>query len=289
MKFAINTNSFRKQCTKAELVKLAVDAGVDGIEWGLGSLDDAAGDAAEMSQRTRDAGLAVCGFINAGILWKFDEIRRWSEAAAAAGAPNLRVAHPWFAWNYQESLHQRESFQSLLDRSRKGLEKLQDLSREYHLRYVLETHAGGVAASPWCVPVLLKDLDPATVGVIYDPANTCIEGFVRPAGAVNMMGPYMAYLHLKNLELVRHDPATPGLRPEWVPERRHLEAGMVDYMELAYALKLNRFDGWGSFEEPVAKTPAEALDEYRHNIEYIKNCLAQAPDKPEEPFLTFND
>ncbi len=289
MKYAINTNYFRKECTNREIIRMALDSGVDGIEWGLGALEDAAKDAALMGRMTHDAGLEICGFLNAGVLWKYDEIRRWSDAVAAAGGQMLRVAHPWYAWDYREAIHQRDSYLELLERTRKGLEGLQQLGRDYSLRYVLETHSGAVAASAYSIYLLMRDLDPATVGAIYDPANMVLEGFVRPSGAVELFGPYLAYLHAKNLEICRKESADASARPEWAFQRRTLQSGMVDYEEIAYALKLARFDGWISFEEPTTKDPNEAILEFRADIEHLKQCFDKAPDKPQEPFLTFND
>jgi sugar phosphate isomerase/epimerase len=288
MKYAVNSNYFRNKCTKPEIVQMAIDAGLDGVEWGLGKLDTAAADAQEMHQLTSDAGLEVLGFINAGTLWKYDEIRRWSDAVAAVGAKTLRVAHPWYAWDYKEVVHQRDSYLKLMERTRVGLENLQALGREYNLRYVVETHSGAVAASPYSIYVLMKDLDPATVGAIYDPANTVLEGMVRPNGAVELLGKFLAYVHAKNLEIIRSEKFDLS-KPEWTYQCRTLQHGMVNYCEVAYALKQVKYDGWFSFEEPFAAAPAEAVVEFRNNVSFLKECFAAAPDMPVEPYITFND
>ena len=146
MKFSINTNGLRKFYTPAQIAGEALKAGGQGIEWGLNSIGTAHKDAAEMKKVTDDAGLEIVSFINAGILWKTDEIRRWSDAVAAAGGKVLRVAHPWFGWDHTESRHQPEDFFTLVEKSREGLAKLMDLGKEYGIRYVLETHRGSCGA-----------------------------------------------------------------------------------------------------------------------------------------------
>ena len=98
MKFSINTNGLRNHYSPAQIVQECLKAGVDGIEWGLNGIDTAEKDAAEMRKLTEDAGLEILSYINAGILWKTDDIRRWSDAVLAGGGRILRVAHPWFAW-----------------------------------------------------------------------------------------------------------------------------------------------------------------------------------------------
>lgn len=285
MKFSINTNPLRKKCTPAEIVDVALKAGVQGIEWGLNGLDTAMADAAEMKKVTEDAGLQIVSFINAGILWKTDEIRRWSEAAAAGGGKVLRVAHPWFGWDYTESFHQPESFSDLVEKSRAGLAKLMDLGKEFGIRYVLETHRGSCFASPLMVPLVLKDFDPRYCGVIYDPANTLLEGYVIPRIAVEVMNEYIAYIHVKNL-MFKEEFSADHSRLAY--DRRPVDKGALDYTELMFALKLHNWHGWFSFEEFVAGEPEEVADEVKKGIEHLKKCRQDAKNSLEMPFLHFN-
>jgi sugar phosphate isomerase/epimerase len=273
----------KREFSRAEIVKICSKTGVSGIEWGLENLENAAADAREMHKLTRDAGLDVVSYINAGKLWKTDEIRRWSEAIAESCGKVLRVAHPWYAWNYQESLHQPDTFNDLLKKSREGLERLIEISREFGIRYVLETHSGACVASPLAVKYLMEGLDPQCVGAIYDPANTYLEGFIRPRGAVEVMGPYLAYVHVKNLVLTRLETGN-----EWRSEKCALDSGMVNYEEVIFALKLARYDGWFSFEELFSgRENFEA--EIRDGIKHLQACAAKAPDALIQPFLTLND
>jgi sugar phosphate isomerase/epimerase len=286
MKFAINTNGLRKHYSPAEIVQQCLKAGVRGIEWGLNTIDTACQDAAEMKRLTADAGLEIVSFINAGILWKTDDIRRWSDAVKAGGGNVLRVAHPWFAWDYNESVHQPDDFMTLVEKSKEGLEKLMELGREYEIRYVLETHKGSCFASPLMVPMVLKDFDPRYCGVIYDPANTLLEGFVLPRIAVEVMKDHIAYIHTKNLMF--KEGRTPAGRTTLEFERRPVDQGAVDYVEVMFALKLHNWDGWFSFEEFVSKDPALVADEVKHGIEHLKWCRSEAKNSLEPPFLHFN-
>ena len=286
MKFAINTNTLRKKCTIEEIVKIALDAGVQGIEWGLGAIEGIEKETKLMRKATEDAGLEVLSYINGGKLWKTDEIRRYSEAVAAGNGHILRVAHPWFAFNYDESLHQPDSFMTLVEMSREGLAKLMELGKEYNIRYVLETHAGSCFASPLAVPWILKDFDPKYCGVIYDPANTLIEGFVRLRGAVELMGDYIAYIHAKNLAFVEKTDENGKLT--FGRQRRTVDQGMIDYVELMFALKMHNWHGFFSFEEFVTQDSSQVAEEVRNGIEHLKKCREAAHDAPCEPFVSFN-
>jgi sugar phosphate isomerase/epimerase len=239
-----------------------------------------------MAQLTKDAGLKMVGFINAGALWKTDLIRRWSEAIADNGGKILRVSPPWYAWNYEESIHQKESYLGQLNLTREGLTSLQDLAREFDLRYVVEIHAGSAFASPYGIRYVMNGLDPKTVGAIWDPANMILEGQVRSCGAVELMGPYLAYVHVKNLEWCRQETSS-GAKPSWDFKRRTLDQGMVDYEEIAFALKCAKYSGWLSFEE-LCTGKDNVVNELKQGMAYLEKCFANVPEGPVEPFTTFN-
>ncbi len=287
MKFSVNTNCMRNEFSRSKIVETCQNAGASGIEWGLDKLETAVADVAEMHKLTTDAGLEVLSYINAGKLWKTDEIRLWSEAIASCGGKMLRVAHPWYAWDYEESLHQPETFDSLMKKSREGLERLIDVGREFDVRYVLETHSGSCAASPIAAKYLMEGLDPNHVGIIYDPANTYLEGFIRPRGAVEVMGSYLAYVHAKNITWEAAEP-TDEKHQVWTYKKCGLETGLVDYKEIMFALKIANYDGWFSFEE-LYSGKDNFEKEICDGIAHLQKCFVAAPDMPQPPFMTIND
>jgi len=288
-KFAVNTNALKKKWTTAQIVEICCRAGADGIEWGLTSLETASAEALEMHKLTSAAGLEVVGYLNAGLLWKIDLMRQWSEAVAAVKGKMLRVAPPWFAWNFDESLHQKDSFLELLGRSRAGLEALVPLAREYGIRYVVEIHAGNIAASPWAIREMMRGLDPECVGAIYDPANTALEGFVRPSVACELLGKHLAYVHAKNLFLTlspKYAPVALPRRAQWEASRAFLEQGLIDYVEIFFALKKSGFSGWISMEEFASDDYSREIAE---GIRFLKECAVAAPAETQEPYTKFND
>jgi len=288
-KFSVNTNALKSKYSVQEIAELCARTGAEGIEWGLSGLDNAAADAKAMRQASKDTGMEVMGFLNAGRLWETDNIRKWSEAVAGTPGITLRVAHPWFAFSFNEALHQRESFLQLVSRARKGLENLIPLAREYGIKYVLELHSGSIAASPWAIRELMKDLPPECVGAIYDPANTTMEGFVRPSGACDLMGAHMAYVHAKNICFVPAGTTTEIAFPrrmQWRYEKALLDRGMTDFVEVFFALKNCGYKGWISLEEFIGP---DVEREIADGIKFLKECAAAAPSTVMEPFSTFND
>jgi len=289
MKIAVNTNSLRKNFSHAAMVELIKGVGATGIEWGLGGLDSIREDTREMVRLTRDAGLELVSFINGPKLHLTDEVLRYTEAVAAAGGKMLRVAHPWYAWDYNEALHQPDSYDYLLKITREGMERLESAGRQAGVRYVLETHGSSVFASPVADHFILQGLDPQVFGIIYDPANTFIEGFVRPRGAVEVMGQYLAYVHIKNFRWEYCMKELPrGRQRETVRTVKcSLESGLVDYEEVFFALKVAKFEGWLSFEEMYSAPDAVAA-EIKAGIAHLQECEANAPAAPCEPFKSFN-
>lgn len=287
-KYAVNTNSLPKDMTPGQMAALAAQAKADGMEWGLPGLAQAPAAARDMAKAARDQGLEVCGFINAGNLTKTDDMRRWSEAVAAAGGKSLRVSPFWVAWDFNESLHQRESFADMFRKNREGLERLIPMGKEFGIRYVIELHMGYLAPGADLARRLLEGLDPAVVGAIYDPANGLGEGHLRPRNAVEILGPYLAYVHAKNLMWVQDGHVEDGRprRAKWQLKTCRLDEGILDWVEVFFALNIGRVSGWIALEEFFRPAPAE---EVVRGIEFLKQCAAIAPENVQEPFTTFND
>jgi len=208
---------------------------------------------------------------------------------AGCAGKTLRVAHPWFAWDYTESLHQPDNYLDLVKRAKDALKMLESLSIEYRIKYVLEMHSGSIAADPWAIRYLMEDLDPECVGAIYDPANTIVEGFIRPRGACELLGRHLAYVHAKNLIFVSLAAYTETMKPrrmQWQFHKTFIDQGMIDYVEIYFALKNSGFSGWISLEEFVTDNYVQEIAE---SINFLKECDQAAPEAPGEPFSAFND
>jgi sugar phosphate isomerase/epimerase len=286
--YAINTNIFPKSQPFHQTASLLAKLKVQGVEWGLSSLETAKSDAKEMAKVSNENGLAIVGFINAGNLTKTDQIEKWSEAVANAGGTMLRVSPFWVAWNFAESLHQPESFPQMFAQVRSGLERLIPLGQKYQLRYVVEMHPGNIIPSAELARKLFDGLDPKYVGAIYDPANGIVEGHLRPRTAVELLGPYLAYVHVKNLcwEKKPDDLDDQGcLRAKWEIKNSRLDEGILDWVEVFFALKSVNFKGWLSIEEFSLANPEIELAQ---SLTFLKNCERVSPKEPCEPFTKFN-
>lgn len=287
MKYALNTNAVKKDMDPGAIVALALDCGLDGIEWGVRSIELASVEMKEMAQRTADAGLEVVGWLLGGKPWKMDDLKRRVDLVAAVGGRMMRVDHPWVAWDFGESLHQEHSFHEIFRLAQDALPPLVELSARTGIRFLFETHAGALLASPLAARQLLEGMDPARVGVIYDPGNTCREGRLAPRSEVEVLGDYLAYVHAKNTGYwfegaLAHQPVP---RARWVSRTVAPDAGILDWIEVFFALKNAGFEGWISSEEYFT---ARNLKVLKAGVAFLRDCERAAPEKPCAPFTTFN-
>ncbi len=105
--------------------------------------------------------------------------------------------------------------------------------------------------------------------MIYDAGNMVFEGFENYRLGLELLGPYLAHVHLKNARFVACEDGIQ--RAEWSP----LEDGAVDFPKLLEALHGVGYDGWLVVEDFSAARPSrEAL---RHNLKFIRELLAASP------------
>jgi len=110
---------------------------------------------------------------------------------------------------------------------------------------------------------LVEDLDPSRIGVIFDPGNMVIEGIENWRMGLELLGPHLSHVHVKNAGWFREDAgaqarqspgdAGPGLRSlgggawewRWTP----LLEGIVDWQRVVRDLRSAGCDGYLSLED----------------------------------------
>lgn len=112
------------------------------------------------------------------------------EAAQLMNCSRVGISSPAFdpCIGYRS---QRRAFQSVLQ---KWIEAFSGSG----MRLCLETHFGTITPSTALVMNVLEEFPAEQVGVMWDPANTIYEGSEIPSMALDLLGPYLAEVHLKN-------------------------------------------------------------------------------------------
>jgi sugar phosphate isomerase/epimerase len=132
------------------------------------------------------------------------------------------------------------------------------------VKAVVEIHHGTICPSASLTHRLVSGLDPELVGVIFDPGNMAREGFEDYRIGFELLGPYLAHVHLKNAAF--EPPEADGVwQHRWTP----LEDGVVDFGSLFEALNASGYGGWFVVEDFSAAHPTRETLE--HNLRFVRS------------------
>lgn len=187
------------------------------------------------------------------------------EAASAIGCKTIRGP----LTPYNPALSYQEQFEEC----RAYLKHCEPMLKKYGVKMLIETHHGMLITSASSAMRVLDGFDPDYFGLIYDPGNMVYEGYENYQMGFEMLGKYLAHVHVKNAALV------PGEKDEygatkyvqsWVP----LKEGSANLKAMITALVKVGYDGALSVEDFSNEKPTrEKLEE---NIAYLKQLLADA-------------
>lgn len=143
------------------------------------------------------------------------------------------------------------------------------------IQFLIETHDNTLATGASAAMRLLDGLDPHHVGVILDPANTVREGTEPLALAVELLGPYLAHVHVKDLWLrsggTGWDGHTYGSAP--------LGEGVLRWPTILGTLRRGGYRGWIAIENfsGLDRGPQRISDD----VEWLRTQMeAAGPDDP---------
>ena len=218
---------------------LVASCGIQGVE--VGTRKRGAADAEELAaylarweRATAAAGIRI-STLNCSLLPDLrEDVAVIFRAAAERGLGMVKVdVSPYDV---------RDPYEPLLARARENWAALVPLAREYGVKAVAEVHPKIVCHSPSAMRRMLEGLDPQWVGAIYDPGNMVFEGWEDPWEAVDILGPYLAHLHVKNLAWQR------TAEGKWECPCVALTEGQVDWPEVCRQLARVGYAGWGILE-----------------------------------------
>ncbi|WP_328994370.1 sugar phosphate isomerase/epimerase [Kribbella sp. NBC_01245] len=271
MKFAVFTAS-TPSWTPEEAATILAEQGWHGIEWRITDQAEGtsfwAGNKAtwpltgledqldRIREVTEKAGLkfsSIGGYVPPTNRVDAD---RMLAATAALGAGRVRIA----GLKVEPGTSYSESFA----KNREDWKWVEERARHHGVRALVELHHGTLTPSASAARRLLEGLDPLHVGVIHDIGNMVIEGWEEPEHSLDLLGEYLAHVHVKNCAFhVAGVEADGTLRwePKWVP----LREGRADLPALFRALRAVGYDGWVTVEDfsdvlPLAERTAGNLD-----------------------------
>ncbi len=184
--------------------------------------------------------------------------------ALALGVPSVRVTVPGYDG--------AGPYLPVRDAARRQWETVAALAGRHRVRALLELHMDTIIPSASSAAAFLDGLDPAHVGVIHDSGNMVFEGHERYRMSLEVLGAYLAHVHVKNATW-----SPLGTRPDgstmWAPSYAPLAAGIVDVNALLRALRAIGYDGWISLEDFSTEQPV--YERTRDDIAYLRSALAK--------------
>ncbi|RXZ82706.1 sugar phosphate isomerase/epimerase [Paenibacillaceae bacterium] len=262
--------------TPEALCAAAKSAGIDGVEWryketpaslanepysfwgnNLATIAPSAGTAGlePFKRAAAEHGIAAIGvtpYLTVGDLEATEQVL---EAARHLGASMIRLGVP----AYDRSRH----YNDLLEAGRNYLQGASLLCRQYGIKGLVELHHGTIAASPSAGLRLIEGFDPETVGVLYDPGNMIHEGFENYRMGMELLGPYLAHVHVKNagwFPAAGSDQA-PGTDSDtkWQAKWVGIRGGIVPWPQVIADLKAVGYKGFLGVEDFSGELDSAAM------------------------------
>ncbi len=213
-----------------------------------------------------EAGIKIIG-LSASLTYKdMDKLRSVLEAAKAIGCPQVRAG--MYDVDFSTS---DKTFPELFDEIKAGNKALEPMLKEYGVKLLIETHHQTVNASPSSAYRMVEGLDPEYYGIIFDPGNMVFEGHEDYLKSFQMLGPYLAHVHVKNgvWEYAGEDEFGSA---QWKQVMCPLNKGIADLKGLIKALKRIGYEGALSVEDFSNEKPTREKLEF--NIAYLRKLMA---------------
>lgn len=181
--------------------------------------------------------LCVTPYLDAGDIAGTEKVL---QAARYLGARFIRVG----VHAYDRSRHFGELFSEQIE----YLRHAEVLCKQYGIKGLVETHHKTIASSASAAYRLCENFDPDVIGVLYDPGNLVHEGYENYRMGMELLGPYLAHVHVKNTAWRKTDSATDD-SAQWKTEWAGLAQGVVPWQEVMDDLKAVGYTGYLGLED----------------------------------------
>jgi sugar phosphate isomerase/epimerase len=281
MKFSVFTAS-TPDWEPEQAAQLLAAQGWDGIEWRITDQAEAlppgfwAGNRSswpltgleasvpEIARITAAAGLEFSGIGGYARCDDHDNVERMLAATAALGARQVRVTMPPLGSG---------DYRALFAGARTDLEWVATRAAEHGVKALVELHHRTITSSASAAIRLVDGLDPAAVGVIHDLGNLVIEGHEDFLAAFQMLGPYLAHVHVKNALWRASVDEGSDSSVTWQNEWASLRDGQADVEAYFTALADHGYDGWVTVEDFSTELPL--AERTADNLAYLRGVRAR--------------
>ncbi len=184
-----------------------------------------------------DAGLEISSVASYA---KTDDMERAVAMVQACGKLDIRNVRVGGARAPKDDVY---DWRKLVDEDRSRYRELVDEAKKVGVRPCLELHMGTPYPGASGVIGFLNGFTPDEVGVLYDPANMISDGWEQVGLALNILGPFLAEIHVKNSAWLPTGKEENGVKI-WRADSAPLEDGCVNWAEVIDKVKKHGYDGW---------------------------------------------
>jgi sugar phosphate isomerase/epimerase len=247
--------------TKEELISAAAAAGISGVEWRYAPISQEAasqkpsywgnnlstiipGTSDEELEKLREnvqshglKTISVTPYLTCGDVAGTEKVM---QIAKKLDADYIRVGVPRYdgSKNYNELYAEAVNY----------LHHVQELSRQYGIKSLIEIHHVTIAPSTGLAHRLVSQFDPEHIGVLHDAGNMVHEGFENYRMGLELLGPYLAHVHVKNAGWERTGRIVDGIE-EWTCRWMPLHQGSANWKLILSDLKSVGYEGYLGLED----------------------------------------
>ena len=204
--------------------------------------------------------ISVTPYLQVGDIEGTEEVLR---AAKFLGAAFIRLGVP-----YYDGI---QPYPQLFETARRYLKESESLCKSYGIKGLIETHHVTIAASASAAYRLCEGLDPDYVGVLYDPGNMVYEGFENYRLGMELLGPYLAHVHVKNAGWKQLGQNEDGSM-EWKCDWKGIKQGAVPWRRVIEDLRHVGYTGYLGVEDFSREFDDSDLM-LQHYAAYMKELL----------------
>jgi sugar phosphate isomerase/epimerase len=204
--------------------------------------------------------LSLTPYLTAGDVQGTEEVL---QAAKKLGAKYIRLG----STAYDRSRTHNELFEQTVT----YLTNVEPLCKQYGIKGLIETHHGTITASASAARQAVNSLNPEYVGILYDPGNMVYEGYENYRMGMEILGPYLAHVHVKNAGWTSTKEHETDGSVKWKTDWMPMKQGMVPWKLILDDLKFVGYDGYLGLEDfSLQYSSPEMLHQF---ADYMKSLL----------------
>ena len=214
----------------------------------------------EVKSTVKEYGLQIAAFASACDASELDHVRLLAEGAKAVGCPAIRLG----CRGYNGTVNYNELYAEAV----RNYEKALEITRQYGVKVLVETHGGTIHLSASLAHRLVSNFDAKDIGVIYDPQNMVSDGYETTQLALELLGDYLAHIHAGGHKPVPNPPNEKGV-VTWSWPGCPMAEGLYDFPKMVDCLRKVEYKGFISVED--FRGDASPEDRLENAIKFLRS------------------